>query len=84
MDTGRIHALIVATTSGNVVYERFYERLNEQDKAEMRASLSEAAEAGMARAPDQNEFCTRYRSGPLEPERESIASHTSGRAECEH
>ena len=65
MDTGRIHAVILATASGNVVYERFFERYSEQDKAELRAVLAEAAEASTSGAPDGAEFATRYRQAWL-------------------
>lgn len=44
MDPGRIEMIAVATTSGNVLVERFYGRYSEQDKAEMRECLAEAAQ----------------------------------------
>lgn len=61
MDTGRIQSVIIATASGNVVYERFYERMSEHDKAELRASLAEAAETSTSSSRDESEFAARYR-----------------------
>lgn len=61
MDTGRIQALLVTTPTSEVVYERFYERMSEQEKAELRASLSEAAEVGSIEQPSALEATTRYR-----------------------
>ncbi len=40
-DYGRIQAIVIATVSGNVVYERFYDALTDLDKADLRASLQE-------------------------------------------
>ena len=51
-DYGRIQAIVIATVSGNVVYERFYDALTDLDKADLRASLQEVrpAIASMLRA----------------------------------
>ncbi len=40
-DYGRIQAIVIATVSGNVVYERFYDAFSDLDKADLRASLQE-------------------------------------------
>ncbi len=40
-DYGRIQAIVIATISGNVVYERFYDAFSDLDKADLRASLQE-------------------------------------------
>ncbi len=61
MDAGRVQLILVATTSGNVIYERFYERLGENDKAEMRASLAEAAERCLSNRIEASESASRYR-----------------------
>ena len=61
MDTGRIQAVLIATTSGDVVYERFYERYSEQEKAELRAALYQAAEPSVSDAADGSEFASRYK-----------------------
>lgn len=42
MDFGHIHSVIVTTKDGNVVYERYYDRLSEMDKSELRATLYQA------------------------------------------
>jgi hypothetical protein len=43
MSTGRIHCVLIATKAGEVVYERFYDRLSELDKAEIRAAFQLAS-----------------------------------------
>ena len=63
MDNERIQLVLIATTSGNVIYERFYERLGEQEKAEMRASIADAAESGSTSTSDGSEYASRYRQG---------------------
>ena len=40
-DYGRIQAVVIATVSGNIVYERFYDAFTDLDKADLRASLQE-------------------------------------------
>jgi hypothetical protein len=44
MDFGRIHCIAVTTKAGEVVYERFYDRYTELDKAEIRAAFQQTAE----------------------------------------
>ena len=39
MANGRIHAIVVATDGGNVVYERFYDNTSESTRAEIRAAF---------------------------------------------
>mmetsp|Transcript_4593 Transcript_4593/g.7875 ORF Transcript_4593/g.7875 Transcript_4593/m.7875 type:complete len:150 (-) Transcript_4593:414-863(-) len=43
MSTGRVHCVCLATKTGEVIYERFYDRLSELDKAEARAAFSLAS-----------------------------------------
>jgi len=45
MDTGRVQALIVATTAGHVIYERFYERFTDLDRADIRAACQQTHDA---------------------------------------
>lgn len=40
--SGRIHAFAVATSLGNVIYERFYDATNETNRAEVHAAFIEA------------------------------------------
>ena len=61
MDIERVQLILVATSAGNVIYERFYERLAENDKAELRSSLAEAAEKCSASSIEGAEYATRYR-----------------------
>lgn len=71
MDGGRVQLLLVATTTGNVIYERFYERFNEQEKAELRSAIAEAADSSSASTSDYSEHASRYRSGHHLTQRES-------------
>eukprot|EP01024_Parvocaulis_polyphysoides_P016366 TRINITY_DN17264_c0_g1_i2.p2 TRINITY_DN17264_c0_g1~~TRINITY_DN17264_c0_g1_i2.p2 ORF type:complete len:156 (+),score=22.51 TRINITY_DN17264_c0_g1_i2:38-505(+) len=41
---GRVHCIIITNRSGQVIYERFYERLNELDKARARAACARVLE----------------------------------------
>jgi len=65
-DFGRVHALIIATRAeGAVLYERYYDRYSELDKAEIRAAFQQAAEAsGVATsgaAADGRDACGAFR-----------------------
>ena len=39
MSLGRIHCFLVCTKGADVIYERFYDRLSEAEKAEVRAAF---------------------------------------------
>jgi len=43
MASGRIQCLVIATRTGNVVYERFYDAFSDIEKSEIRAALDETA-----------------------------------------
>lgn len=62
-DFGRVHALVIATKAeGAVLYERYYDRYSELDKAEIRAAFQQAAEAsGAASAADGQDACGAFR-----------------------
>ena len=63
MDLGRIHALVVATKGGgHVIYERYYDRYTELDKAEIRAAFSQAS-AQINLANDGQDFVGSFRGG---------------------
>lgn len=59
MDLGRIHCFLVATRSGEVIYERFYDRLSETDKGEVRAAFQQAA--NLVRLMEDSDFVGTYR-----------------------
>jgi len=40
---GRFHCLLIATKGGDVIYERFYDRLSEYEKADVRAAFQLAS-----------------------------------------
>jgi hypothetical protein len=60
-DFGRVHAIVVATKDGGrVVLERYYARLTELQKAEVREAFATAA-AGVNLAHDSHEFVGSFR-----------------------
>lgn len=60
MDLGRIHCFVVATKGGDVVYERYFERLSELEKAEIRAALS-IATGNVRFSMEEQDFVASYR-----------------------
>ena len=58
MASGRIQCLLIATRSGHVVYERFYEAFNDVEKAEIRAAFDQTA---VEEAREDQEFVGRYK-----------------------
>jgi len=62
-DFGRVHCVVVATKSGEVVYERFYDRFTELDKAEIRAAFQQATD-NINIASDNQDFVGTFRCDP--------------------
>lgn len=42
---GRIQAVVIATLTGNVVYERFYENFTDLEKSDLRSALQQVNRA---------------------------------------
>ena len=42
-DFGRIHAFLISNRPGHVLYERFYDRLSELQKGELRTAFSQCS-----------------------------------------
>lgn len=42
-DFGHIHAICITNRSGSIVYERFFDRLSEIQKAELRTALGQCS-----------------------------------------
>lgn len=61
-DFGRVHCVVVATKGGEVVYERFYDRLSELDKAEIRAAFQQATD-NVNLGSDNQDFVGTFRGG---------------------
>eukprot|EP00878_Enallax_costatus_P009152 GHUV01009566.1.p1 GENE.GHUV01009566.1~~GHUV01009566.1.p1 ORF type:complete len:152 (+),score=21.14 GHUV01009566.1:634-1089(+) len=59
---GRIHCIVVATKAGEVVYERYYDRYTELDKAEIRAAFQQATD-NVSLANDNQDFVGAFREG---------------------
>ncbi len=62
MASGRIHCVLVATKLGEVVYERFYDRLSELDKAEIRAAF-QLASSNVRLSVDDADYAGIFRLG---------------------
>ena len=73
MDFGRVHCFLVATKQGEVVYERYYDRYTEVDKAEIRAAFQQATQS-VNLANDGQDFVGSFRCAcpcmPILQERE--------------
>lgn len=59
-DFGRIHCVVIATKAGEVVYERYYDRYTELDKAEIRAAFQQATD-NVNLANDNQDFVGAFR-----------------------
>ncbi|GFR40120.1 hypothetical protein Agub_g674 [Astrephomene gubernaculifera] len=60
MDTGRLHCFLVATRAGDVIYERFFDRFTELEKAEIRAAFS-AASSNVRINLEEQDFIAPYK-----------------------
>jgi hypothetical protein len=60
MDFGKIHCFLVATKGNDVIYERFYDRYTEQEKADIRAAFSTAT-GNVRMTTDEQDFVAPYR-----------------------
>mmetsp|Transcript_11180 Transcript_11180/g.24075 ORF Transcript_11180/g.24075 Transcript_11180/m.24075 type:complete len:151 (-) Transcript_11180:781-1233(-) len=62
MSFGRLHCFLVATKNGEVIYERFYDRLNEAEKAEIRSSF-QLASSNVRLTLDEVDYSAAYKTG---------------------
>lgn len=60
MSYGRIHCFLVATKIGDVIYERFYDRLSEVEKAEIRTAF-QLASSNVRLAGDDQDYCGAFK-----------------------
>jgi hypothetical protein len=59
---GRIHCFLIATKgAGNVIYERFYDRLSEYEKADVRAAFQLASSNVRLGEGEQEDFIGVYK-----------------------
>lgn len=77
MDWGRIHCVTVATRAGEVVFERFYDRLTNSEKGEVRAALQAASASVVQQAPEDADFVGGYRwaEAPLDRAPQTCRTH---------
>jgi len=59
MASGRVQCLLIATRSGHVVYERFYDTFGDEEKANIRAAFDHASSTDEAR--EAQELVGRYK-----------------------
>lgn len=60
-DLGRIHCFLVATRGGDVVYERFFDRFSELEKADVRSALS-LATGNVRFTAEEQDFVAPYKA----------------------
>ena len=60
MSLGRILCFLVSTKGSDVVYERFYDRLSESEKAEIRAAFFQAS-SGAKLSVDDHDHTAAYK-----------------------
>ena len=61
MDFGRVVCVIVANRAGQVLYERFYIRLSEAEKADIRLGLHGVSQHWLDDTPEEAERVGRYK-----------------------
>ena len=61
MDTGRIQAVVLANNRSNVIYERFYAKFSDLERASIREAFQHAGESLPSGSTDEHEQCSRYR-----------------------
>lgn len=61
MDLGRIVCILFATKTGKVLYERFYAKFSEAEKAEVRAGLDAASAPVIDSLPDEKPRVAKYK-----------------------
>ena len=61
MDTGRIQAVLLANTRANVIYERFYVKLSDLERASIREAFHLASHGLSLGTAAEAEQCSRYR-----------------------
>ena len=59
--TGRVQALVLANTRTNVIYERFYAKFSDLERASIREAFQQAGEGLALGVAEEAESCSRYR-----------------------
>ncbi len=62
MEFGRIQCVLVATSVGDVVYERFYDKFSDLEKADIRAAFYSTTEPYLQSLADGAEYAARFKS----------------------
>ncbi|GMH37554.1 hypothetical protein BSKO_05427 [Bryopsis sp. KO-2023] len=65
MSSGRIHAVLISTKAGNVIYERFYDPLDEATRAEIRGAFHGASQPILMTVQDGQQYVGNYRGAPI-------------------
>ena len=61
MDAGRVHCVLIASRAGEVILERFFDQLGNEERSETRAALHEVSAPMISSAVDDAEFVSCYR-----------------------
>ena len=61
MEFGRIQSVLVATSVGDIVYERFYDKFSDLEKADIRAAFYSTTEPYLQSLADGAEYAARFK-----------------------
>lgn len=65
MASGRMHAVLIATRTGNVIYERFYDGYDEVTRAEIRGAFHSTSQPIEANLQESQHYVGNYRGAPI-------------------
>ncbi|KAK9861641.1 hypothetical protein WJX84_008038 [Apatococcus fuscideae] len=65
MEFGRIQCVLVATSVGDVVYERFYDKFSDLERADIRAAFYSTTEPYLQSLADGAEYAARFKSAAV-------------------
>ena len=61
MDLGRVQSFLLASSAGNVIYERFFANFTDTEKADIRAAFHHTVASGLDTPRDEAEYPGRYK-----------------------
>ena len=61
MDLGRVQSFLLASSAGNVIYERFFAKFTDTEKADIRAAFHHTVASGLDNPRDEAEYAGRYK-----------------------
>lgn len=61
MDSGRVQAVLLANSRSNIIYERFYARYSDTERASIRDVFQQVSQAVTGAVGEEAEQSSRYR-----------------------